>query len=1302
MVYGFFLLFINIYSSVKVGFCEDYSLHIYSKQVDGISFNEGLFVYGGQRYDLPCTIDVTEGLHLINYVPDSDYRLSYWETLGNKLRKPESDNPNMIKISESGTLIINYETAPPLDIEFLHPTENSFLDINENDIELHVKISYMGNGVEDVHVTLDVNGTYIDSQQSTENGTVIFHYIKRKNTLKFNVMAIRDGYKDTKIQMIYNNFYELTTNPENGQILTDKPCRVYVGFHTKRGAIENTDVRFHVNNQSIETVIGGNGYCSVTIDKPNLGVNHFYAVLVTEYDQVIFSDPITFDYYYDLEISSFNIEKDRIDNYTDPNIWLKALVSSYNNRFSNVKVTFFVDDVALGYNYSDENGIASFKYRMMDPTIFDWYAVASRDGFVDAITNEKQFDLLASVPILEGQVLSPTGIELSNSTSKVIFSVSISHSNEPVKESLVNFYINHNVIGENYTNHQGIASISYYPLYEAQFYEWNYDAQKTNYQPYISQNQAIYYPIQLPKVSITYTYKSKNRTDIGSPSTIGFKLTYENSTPITKRIVELSNSARNVTDDEGWVYFQVTSDSIGEKQFYVKRIIDRNIGEIIEGKHVLVTWDKILLTIHCEKSRVNVGEDVALSVTGYYVYDKTDFIGEVYYNDTLTEYFVGNKKISISNINDNVHGLTSYECDALNVIWDRVKFKIRNNLIYEKNNINDTVIKGIYEYDNTEFIGTFDHDMPELNEYGIYKIEIVDIKDDLYGISVFDDENLQIIYDEIDYHFHAINISPGKIQCSLELKSKFTNNNQLFFIKINDKIYDLIDGDTLNIDFNDWSIVQHFDISIISTSNLVKTLEISYIYYENVFTYIFSLALLVSTIYNIIKTQLAHFLINYFQEHIHSFNIENTPPFLKEERIQKEDSPFTPQEISPGITLNRIYLEDNPISDSSWIGEPQDITHHGFESSFSSEKFIIIGLLFFIATVSYFLFNQNISLILFIISTLCGLSVSLSYFINKYNTFKIVKSKKEYIISYTEQVKKSKIIQDTMDDLKKNNKILFNDASQKIIDINSEREKLKIRVNKRINEEENGINDRLNTVIENKRNLLSNGSQELEKNIEKMQRNWVPSKLSFHKIRYSEIPQVGDVRVKTLESYGINTAADFTDVTINYINDPNGEAIFQLTNGRSIQIPGIGPKIGEEIKTWRDRLETTYRQDMQKSLIIETNKIRDQYSKKLQNIEQNEQDLKDNLKRVRQRAVRNYEVEEKKLIYQVNIQKKQYENVSKNMKNIMYEKNIELGESLKEKGRIEYELKNFDKINIINYVKTSLKKAIFIQGRSTL
>ena len=128
MYFGFLLLFINIITPAKIGFCEDYSLYVYSKQIDGVSFNTGVFVYGGQRYDLPCKIDVSEGLHLINFVPDSDYRLSYWETLGNKLRKSESDNPNMIKISESGTLIINYETAPPLDIEFLHPTENRFLE----------------------------------------------------------------------------------------------------------------------------------------------------------------------------------------------------------------------------------------------------------------------------------------------------------------------------------------------------------------------------------------------------------------------------------------------------------------------------------------------------------------------------------------------------------------------------------------------------------------------------------------------------------------------------------------------------------------------------------------------------------------------------------------------------------------------------------------------------------------------------------------------------------------------------------------------------------------------------------------------------------------------------------------------------------------------------------------------------------------------------------------------------------------------------------------------------------------------
>jgi len=1278
-----------------VGFCEDYSLYVYSKQVDGVSFNTGVFVYGGKKYDLPCTIDVSEGLHLINFVPDSDYRLSYWETLGNKLRKPESDNPNMIKMSESGTLIINYETAPPLDIEFLHPTENSFLDINENDIELHVKISYKGNGIEDVHVTLDVNGTYVDSQQSDQDGLVKFHYKKRKNTLKINVLAIKDRYKDTKVQLIYNKFYILSTTPKSEETLTDDPCRVYVGFHTPKGPILNTDVIFHVNNKTFETEIGGNGYCSVTVDNPNLGVNHFYAELITEYDQVIISEMITFDYYFDLKISTYKIEKEGLDNYTDPNIWLKALVSSYNEGFSDVKVTFFVDDNAIGDNYTDETGAASLKYRMRDPTIFNWYAVATKDGYIEAISNEKQFDLLASIPVLEGQVLSPTSIELSNRTSKVVFIVLISHINQLVKDAPVNFYINHIKIGENNTNNLGIASLTHYPSLEDQFYEWRYDAQKTNYQPYFSQSQIIYYPKQLPRVSISDIYKSKNRTDIGKPSFIGFKLAFENSTPINRRPVELSDSQRNFTDDEGWVYFQVTNNQIGEKTFYIKRVIDRNIGEIVEDRYVSVIWDKISIIMHSNKNRVNVGENVILSITGNYVYDNADFIGEVIYNDTLVENIVGNKNIGISYIMDNMYGLTSYNYDGINIIWDRVKFRLRNNLIYEKNYLNDTIIKGIYEYDNTEYSGEFEYKVPELDEYGIYKIEIIDIKDDLYGLSVFDDENLQVIYDEIEYDFQAINTSPGKIQCSLTLKSKYTETNQLFFIKINGQIYDLGDGDTLTIDFNDWSISKRFDISIISSSNLVKSLESTVIYYENVFTYIFSLIMLASTVYNLVKIQFANIFMNKIKEYSSSIGINNQSNH--EEQIQNDESP-TPLEISPGIMLHRINLEDIPISDSPVIEKPQDIVYLGFESSFTSEKISIIGLLLYLSTVSYFLFNQNISSILFIISTICGLSVSSSSLIFKYNSFKTVKSKKEYQTFLTEQEKKSKLIQDTIDDLKISNKKLFNDVYQNTTNIIKEKNIVKKRIDERIQEEERALNDRLNTVLEEKRDLLDNGAQELEKILKKLQRNWIPNKLSYHLIRYSDIPRVGEGRIQALESNGIKTAADFADIKVD--NHPTGEVVFQKADGSTLQILGIGPKIGEALKTWREKLESRYTEDIPISLTIETEKIRDQYSSKLENIEQKERDLNNDLKRARIRALRDKEAEEQKLIYQVNLQKKIYEDTSTNMKDKMLEKSIELGEALKEKKRIEYELKSFDKINILIYLKKILKKG-FIPRFST-
>ena len=128
----------------------------------------------------------------------------------------------------------------------------------------------------------------------------------------------------------------------------------------------------------------------------------------------------------------------------------------------------------------------------------------------------------------------------------------------------------------------------------------------------------------------------------------------------------------------------------------------------------------------------------------------TDETGWVYFNESLSS--VGRKSWRVVGVDCN--GVTAFEQTASSpsIIWDRVNLR----LSVERSRVDvgskaPIRVEGVYEYDGAPFQGSVVfNDSLIKSEVGRYGYRVVGISDPLYGLSVFNSNDVSVIFDRVN------------------------------------------------------------------------------------------------------------------------------------------------------------------------------------------------------------------------------------------------------------------------------------------------------------------------------------------------------------------------------------------------------------------------------------------------------------------------------------------------------------------------------------------------------------------------
>jgi hypothetical protein len=239
-------------------------------------------------------------------------------------------------------------------------------------------------------------------------------------------------------------------------------------------------------------------------------------------------------------------------------------------------------------------------------------------------------------------------------------------------------------------------------------------------------------------------YKDKPRYNVDQEADIGYQAYYESDLAKFYGTVEINDTTKK--------------DVVGEYHYTVDSIKD-NINEVtlFESNVLDVIYDKIKLNITVEDDRISVGEEARINFTGTYLYDNSEFLGNLRFNHPLASENVGKKTLEVRKIEDNRFFLDHCEANSIDVIWDSIKVDI--NVDDTRVDVGETVeiiADAYYEYDNQR-IPEEDYTMNAMSKM-MSKVGNFTFKaDKAYGaqhdISAVNCDGVNIIWDQIEFVF---------------------------------------------------------------------------------------------------------------------------------------------------------------------------------------------------------------------------------------------------------------------------------------------------------------------------------------------------------------------------------------------------------------------------------------------------------------------------------------------------------------------------------------------------------------------
>ena len=207
----------------------------------------------------------------------------------------------------------------------------------------------------------------------------------------------------------------------------------------------------------IETVIEGQGDDIVIDGRHNIDIvlNSIgtYNIIATLHSQISELNVEVKKSLTTIEIDDFEGKKDQELNLTI------RLVNKNSNPISDLEVEFYVGGTLVGSNYTDIDGIAIFAYT--PSVIGDYLVLAKFSGDINYQESEDSSTLSVSEIPLSSIVINNLNGEKDKEMN--LIATLKDNNNDPINGRLVEFYVNNILVGYNYTDTDGIATLAYTP-----------------------------------------------------------------------------------------------------------------------------------------------------------------------------------------------------------------------------------------------------------------------------------------------------------------------------------------------------------------------------------------------------------------------------------------------------------------------------------------------------------------------------------------------------------------------------------------------------------------------------------------------------------------------------------------------------------------------------------------------------------------------------------------------------------------------------------------------------------------------
>ncbi|NVM22571.1 MAG: hypothetical protein HWN68_12430 [Desulfobacterales bacterium] len=260
-----------------------------------------------------------------------------------------------------------------------------------------------------------------------------------------------------------------------------------------------------------------------------------------------------------------------------------------------------------------------------------------------------------------------------------------------------------------------------------------------------------------PYIVVDWTYVRDERLDVEGLQAIGFHLVWSTNSSAVRGAIVFINNKPYETDNSGIVLFTDTSQGVTKKEWSINRIVYYGKEFAFEQNvaNPYCIFDKVLIELATSKPRIGIETEANIIWTAKYAYDNSPFKGQILLNNSQLAYStVGRRAYTVDSILDEKYGLTAYDSNSIDIIWDRVNIYL-STITRAKTRIDvgseaDIHWYGIYAHDITDFKGDIEfNDTLIKNMAGKYCFTVKSINDQLYNIDSFLSNNVEFIYDEI-------------------------------------------------------------------------------------------------------------------------------------------------------------------------------------------------------------------------------------------------------------------------------------------------------------------------------------------------------------------------------------------------------------------------------------------------------------------------------------------------------------------------------------------------------------------------